>query len=551
MKLKIVFDKILNYLTHDIWRIRLRSLPRKQYISLRLLRTLILALRGFRDDRCSLRATALTLYSFLAIVPVLAMAFGIAKGFDAQEKLKNVINEKIAGQEAGVQTQIGKFMTSAEELLDKTSGVEIEEASAETPLDDASDKEIEEARDEKPLDETSDKEIEEASAETLLDETSDKEIEEARDGEFLDKTSETVIEEAGADELLDKTSGKKTVGASAEELIEKTSGTKIAGVGFIILFWLVMKLFVNIEDTFNHIWGMTKGRSFSRRILDYLPFFFICLFLILVLSSLNVLTAAEPKIIAKYAPFASSAWGAFAYSTRKALPYLMAWLLFSFIYVYMPNIKVRLRSGVFAGIVAGTIFLIVQWAYITFQVGLSKNELIYGSFAAIPLLMLWIHVSWLVVLFGAEISFAVDNEETYEFEFDSSNASARFKKLLALRISELTVKRFIAGDKPITPRGVALQLEAPIRLVREVIQELVKAGILVEVKSEDVSVNSYHPACDPEGMTISSVLEKLEKRGEDNRAMVKEGELKALSATLEAIEGVVKESPRNVRLKDL
>ena len=161
----------------------------------------------------------------------------------------------------------------------------------------------------------------------------------------------------------------------------------------------------------------------------------------------------------------------------KLLPYGLLWGLFTFLYIFMPNTKVRFTSGLLAGIIAGTIFQIVQWAYITFQIGAANYNAIYGSFAALPLFLVWLQLSWLIVLYGAELSFAHQNVDTYEFEPDALQASHRLKMLLSLQIAQHLIKNFATASDPPSAAQISHRLEIPIRLVNEILSELVKSGI--------------------------------------------------------------------------
>ena len=148
----------------------------------------------------------------------------------------------------------------------------------------------------------------------------------------------------------------------------------------------------------------------------------------------------------------------------KLPPFFFLWVLFTFIYMVMPNTGVSFRGGIFAGIIAGTVFQLVQTAYIFFQVGVSKYNAIYGSFAALPLFLIWLQLSWLVVLFGAETSFAFDNEQNYEFEPASLDSSHYFRRLVALRTTVLCVQSFSKGEKPLDAVAISKTLETPARL---------------------------------------------------------------------------------------
>ena len=217
----------------------------------------------------------------------------------------------------------------------------------------------------------------------------------------------------------------------------------------------------------------------------------------------------------------------------------------------MPNTKVKLKSGLLAGIIAGTIFQVIQWIYINFQIGVAKYGAIYGSFAALPLFLLWLQTSWLVVLFGAEISFAHQNVETYEFEPDSLSVSFSFKKLLSLLITHRVIINFCNGERPYDAAAISHLLEIPIRLVRQILFELVGSGILSEVKNESNKDVSYQPAIDVGKLTIKYVVEAIEKHGNSSIPVSQTEELKKLSSCLSTFTDDIEKSPANILLKDL
>ena len=237
--------------------------------------------------------------------------------------------------------------------------------------------------------------------------------------------------------------------------------------------------------------------------------------------------------------------------SQTTLPYCTIWIMFTFVFIFMPNTKVKLRSGLLGGIVAGTIFQITQWLYINFQIGAAKYSAIYGSFAALPLFLLWLQISWLVVLFGAELSFAHQNVETYEFEQDCLSASYSFKKRLSLLIAHLLVKSFCKADRPWDAEKISHTLEIPIRLVRQILFELVGAGILSKAVKDDGKDAAYQPAVDVGKITIKYVVESLEQRGNSDIPVGKTNELDKLSDCLNTFADDIEKSPANILLKDL
>jgi len=439
-----MMSKIINFIKVEIWRIRLKDLSRRKSFLIKQLRVILLALRGFNEDKCQLRASALTYYSLLSIVPVLAMGFGIAKGFGFDKLLEAQLLGSFAGQEAIIEQVIG----------------------------------------------------------------------------------------------------------FARSLLDNTRGGVVAGAGVAILFWTVIKVLGNIERSFNDIWGIKQARKFGRKFSDYLSVMLICPILIIVSSSITVFITTQVQLITEKMLLLGAISPLISF-ILKLLPYSMIWILFTFIYIFMPNTKVSFKSGLLAGILAGSIYEIIQWVYITFQVGVVKYNAIYGSFAALPMFLVWLQLSWLIVLFGAEISFAHQNVDMYELEPDCLRASYSFRKLLSLRIVNLVIKNFSKGGKPFTATEISHMIEIPIRLTRQIIYELVEAGIISEVKTEEYKETAYQPARDTQVLTVKSIIDALEQRGMDNIPIVQTEELKALSDSLQKFSDIIDKSSANKLLKDI
>ncbi|MBN1788790.1 MAG: YihY/virulence factor BrkB family protein [Sedimentisphaerales bacterium] len=436
--------KAVQFLKTDLWRIQLKNYSRRKSFLLRQLRIVVLSVRGFAEDKCKFRASALTFFSLLSIVPVIAMMFGIAKGFGLEERVKTALMQKMQGQE----------------------------------------------------------------------------------------------------EIAEKIIGFSTA------LLENASGGVIAGIGVAFLFWAIIKVLSNIENSFNDIWGIKNSRSIGRKFSDYLSMMLICPFLLIMASSATVVISSQiMNIIQKFAIFNSI--GPLISFLLRLLPYCTIWVMFTFVFIFMPNTKVRFSSGLLAGIVAGTIFQLVQWAYINFQIGAAKYSAIYGSFAALPLFLLWLQISWLVVLFGAEISFAHQNVDTYEFEQDCLSASYSFKKLLALLITHQLVKNFCNAEVPLDAQQISQKLEIPIRLVRQILFELVESQILSQAQKNNSKDVAYQPAVDVEKLTIKYVLDALEQKGHSQIPVGKTSELDKLSQCLNTFANNIEVSPANVLLKNL
>jgi len=436
-----MIKKALDFITTDIWRIQLKNIQGTKAILIKQLRMVLASLKGFNEDECQLKASALTFYSLLSIVPVLAMAFGIAKGFGFAQMLETQIVEKLQGQEQ-VASQAINF---------------------------------------------------------------------------------------------------------ANALLENTKGGVVAGVGVAVLFWSVIKVLGNIEKSFNAIWGVKEARSIGRKFSDYLSIMLLCPVMLISAGSITVFISTQIAAITENVALLGF-FSPVIFFLLKLLPYCVLWLLFSFIYIFMPNTKVNLKSGILGGIVGGTIFQIAQGAYIFFQVGVAKYNAIYGSFAALPLFLVWLQISWLIVLFGAEVSFAHQNVDTYEFEPDCLNASWSFKRIFSLRIVNLLSKNFHEGKKPITDNEIAHTLEGPIRLVRESLFDLVTCGILSELNTNEYKSTAYQPAQDVNKLTIQYVIYALDGMGSENMPLDESEEMKKISDNLAIFHETIKNSPANIAL---
>jgi membrane protein len=436
--------QLINFLDHDIWRIPTKKLPRRHSFLIKQLRVIVLAVREFRGNQCQLNASALTFYTLISIVPIAAMAFGIAKGFGMDVLLEKQLLAKFPGQEETMSQIIG----------------------------------------------------------------------------------------------------------FANNLLKDTHGGLIAGIGVIVLFWTVIKVLESIEASFNDIWGVKKGRTLGRKVSDYLSIMLICPFFLICSGGITVFIASQVQLIVEKLAFLGPL-GPVILLSLQILPYVMLWALFTFIYIFMPNTKVNFLSGIIGGVIAGTIYQLVQVLYIQVQIGAGSMNVIYGSFAAVPLFLLWLQISWRIVLFGAEVSFAHQNVDTYEFEHDCLNVSHAFKRLLSLRIMCEAAKRFAVGQPPLTADQITDGLDIPIRLVREILFELTEAGLLAELRDPGERQSSFPPARDIHQLTVLSVLETLAKKGTDKVPVAQSPELVKLNETLRTFDELIRHSPANKLLKDI
>jgi len=167
------------------------------------------------------------------------------------------------------------------------------------------------------------------------------------------------------------------------------------------------------------------------------------------------------------------------------------------------------------------------------------------------LFLMWVQISWWVVFFGAELSFASQNVETYEYEPDSLKISPAFKKLLTLQIAHLLIQSFSKGEKPPTDFEISRRLRMPIRLVHNILFELVESGLVNETKTKEDRIFGYQPARDIDALTINYILETLEQNGTNDIPVTQTEELTVLSEALQEFSKAIEASPANRLLKDV
>jgi membrane protein len=233
------------------------------------------------------------------------------------------------------------------------------------------------------------------------------------------------------------------------------------------------------------------------------------------------------------------------------IPYVLIWLLFTLTYLMMPNTRVKISAAVVAGIVAGTIYQLLQLVYINFQFLLANYNAIYGSFAALPLFLIWLQASWLIVLMGAQIACAYQNKESYEFEKVTRQISPALKKQLALQVTHLLVTRFARAEKPYTARQISTALEIPIRLVQTTINDLLATQIASETDSGIPEEPAYQPALDINLLTIGYITDALDKIGVNQLDLPENQTAGTILHAMQQFQNAINQHPENQLLKDI
>lgn len=428
----------LKYFGPAYWSAIFNSPSHWRYILSKPMRIAVAAGRGYVDDDCSSKASALTFYSLLSIVPVLAVAFGIAKGFGFEKHLEKQIAEKFLEQP---------------------------------------------------------------------------------------EISEKLI-------------------SFAYNTLQNTQSGLIAGVGLILLFWSVLKLLSNIESSFNAIWKVPKARTFSRRLSDYLAMMVFCPIFFATSSSLSVFIVTqfvgytkEKGVWETVSPYVLLAFHIF--------PLILSWFLFTAIYYIMPNTRVPFKAAFTAGIIAGTAYQIVQWIYIQFQVGLASYGAIYGSFAALPLFLIWLNFSWLIALAGAEIAYHIEDDQAHASWKHGVSQQQTDARVLGLLVMQQCLQSFIKGKSPPSIATLAQRVGTAVLIVRRLVQQLVDGGLLVEVFWKDGSSGRYQPARDLNSITFKSVFDALNNARQERYLVIYDKEVESYEKTLAEFDALIESASIN------
>lgn len=442
--MKAQFNKYRTFVANDVWHVQLDKFPTWQRGGIKLLRIVLLSVKDFNDKQLILRSSALTYYTLLSIVPVLAMIFGIAQGF---------------GLEAYIQEEVSSAFSTQPEVRDN---------------------------------------------------------------------------------LL----------SYSHNALQRTSGGWVAGFGFVLLIWAVVQVLGNIEDALNSIWYIKTPRSWSRKFTDYLSIMVVAPVFIIATGSANIFISTEIHQLAERLSVFGNTIQQLIIFSIKAIPFVTTWILFFLVYIVMPNTRVKVKGAITAGIIAGTCFQLFQWAYIEFQVGVSSTNAVYGSFASIPLFITWLYFSWTIVLIGAEISYSIQNITNFEGEQQTKNISAEQRILYHLHIIQMIAKQFKNGEKAPTVVEISAKLDITAYQCRSILQNAMKAKLIVESIEPKTKDAVYTPAVDIAKLTIGYIVSKLNGLGELKRVSASPS-YHQLKQYYNDMEDAMYASPANKNIVDL
>ena len=397
------FQHFREFVQYDLWRHpHVKTQDPKKRLWYRVLQTVILVARGFKNQALVVRANSLSFALLFAFIPMLAMIYAIARGFGFEE----MVSQQLAGS----------FLA-------------------------------------------------EANVAPVLLEWVERYLETARGGLFV-------------------------------------------GIGLVVLIWAVYAFFNMLENSFNSIWNVKKTRSFARRMTNYVMTLLLVPILVVVTSGISiflnsteilagVLSAIEPlrKFMLRFIPFVATS------------------AVFTWIFMAIPSTQVKFSSAIIPGVLMGFLYQVVQALSMFLVVLFTRMSIVYGAFSAIPLVLIWLHITCWLLLIGAELAFAIQNNELFAYERDLETISRRYKDYVMLYLLSVIIRRFEQGEQPETAHEMATANQLPIRLVQQLLARLEETNIVRQVLSEQEEDPAFVPAMDTHQITVEKVLGRVAAHG--------------------------------------
>ena len=317
-----------------------------------------------------------------------------------------------------------------------------------------------------------------------------------------------LIKESGTIEL-DKIEGLDSVMEFIDGYMQYVSSGAFVGIGLLFLLFTVYSLADGIETNLNAIWHVKKARGMARKITDYFSLVILIPIGIICLCGTSKLTS---WFITRTEGFLLLG-GFLKFLLDDALPYMVASLILTGFYIFMPNTKVKFKYAIIPGIIAGCLFQALQNLYFDGQLALSSYNQIYGGFAALPLFLFWCNISWSIILFGCQLADVAQNNDNFNYFKEPDKISRRHEDFYCLMVMTYICKRFNQHQPALNRREIGNELQIPLRYVIASLDTLTEAGLLETVLQDDEREPAYVPATDTHKITVIKVLSAINQSG--------------------------------------
>lgn len=444
------------FFREEVWTQETADQPWGRRFLFSMCRIVMIVVRGFQSDHCSLQASALTYITLVSLVPMVAIMLSFSKGLGMQNRLMDSL------------------------------GIE---------------------------------RIELAPKKSARDHVHDGAAPELRPPPQPQWEYRVVENEPGTNGSAEMSLAQRLPAPMQKALltvftyVENTNFMALGLVGSLLLLASVIFSMAKLERSINAIWGVSEGRDFLHKISEYLVVLIFVPIVFLVATSVNSLLLSNKFVFYLQENFGTVAW-AFERLVRFCGGCLVL-VGFACFYIFMPNTKVKTFPALVAGLLAGIAWYGVQWAYMGLQVGLTKYNTIYGTFAAVPFFLAWLYANWCLVLFGAELCFAIQNHRTIQLEKASERASTAACIFLGLAVTYEACKHFATVGGGWNASEFGREKCVPTRLLSYVIGVLCKAGVLARVEEELAGEFLYVPGRDAASISSADVDEAF-RQGHDS-----------------------------------
>ena len=335
--------------------------------------------------------------------------------------------------------------------------------------------------------------------------------------------------------FLGETGMVPTIMAMVQRYLETAQGGLFIGIGILILLWAVYSFFQSVETAFNRIWNVKKSRSILRQATTYIAI--VVLIPVLIICSAGITIAVNSTV--------GELEGV------EMLQFVIVWLLFTVMYIAVPNTKVKFISALIPGILMGTLVQLLQMLSVYLIAFLSRTSIVYGAFATIPILMTWLQYTSLLILIGAQMSYAIQNNEEFEYEKDVNTMSRRYKDFIMVYLLSVIIKRFEADEVPLTAHELAIRDNLPIRVVNQLLSRLVETGILREVYVEDKEEKTFQPALDTHKISVGMVFERIESQGSEEFLQAPSAQMQAFWEKYLRISDIAQEPVKDILVSEI
>lgn len=299
-----------------------------------------------------------------------------------------------------------------------------------------------------------------------------------------------------------------TVMEMVDRYLATAQGGLFIGIGILILLWAVYSFFESVETAFNTIWNVAKSRSIIRKFTTYITIVILIPIVMVCNTGLNVFIHTN-------------------LNNSLFVQFVICWVVFTWMYMAIPYTRVRFFSALIPGILMGTLFKLLQMLSVYLLAMLSRTSIVYGAFASIPILMIWLQYTSLLILIGAEMSYAIQNNADFEYEEDLNSMSRRYKDFVMLYLLSTIIKRFENDEAPLTAKELAIRDHLPIRLVNQLLSRLVETEVVREVFVEDREERTYQPALDTHKISVGMVIDRIDAQGTEEFLQAPSKEMEA------------------------